>query len=554
MNSVKMTCFIILYLTLSICAFYLFNAIKWRRINGAKNFIILISAILFYNSTYIMELNSTSVSQALFWYRIEHIAVPLLFYFWFLICMDITILAPEVKKMLRVSMSFFPITYYLMFYSNPFHHQYDITYKLRDNGFFYVLLSEKGIIYYLYEAAGLALVVGIIFLYLSSSLKTPRIFRNSYILAIPATLIPWGAGMFNQLPWNTLNLDFLPVSLIISSVLYSYGVIRFNIMQTIPIAHKMIYDQSKDGIMLLDMNETIIDYNYALGKIFPEFVPYAIRYPFSEFLRKYPCVKECIAHGENTIWIKGEKRCFTAEMVDILEETGTKIGTIILFHDVTLFAQHQERLELSVKEAVEQAEMNEMAFLQAQINPHFLNNTLMLISSMIKRDPDRAKEMIVDMSEYLMNLYQFESDNPMHSLREELDFTKAYVSIEQARFMERLRVTVPCGQIPDIQIPRLVIQPLVENAIRHGVLKKAQGGTVDIFITQFESSVEIKVKDDGIGIMPEKIPNLLIGKVQNQGVGIVNIQKRLNRHFGSGLSIESNPGQGTCVSFQVPCI
>ena len=145
---------------------------------------------------------------------------------------------------------------------------------------------------------------------------------------------------------------------------------------------------------------------------------------------------------------------------------------------------------------------------------------------MVSRDPQKAKETIANLSEYLMSCYQFDVNEPMITLKEELDFVNIYVTIEKTRFMERLNVEILCEEPPIIKVPRLILQPLVENAIRHGVLKKVQGGTVKIIITRNDDEVLFTINDDGVGISPERIEALLEGSENKQGVGIINIHKR----------------------------
>lgn len=233
-------------------------------------------------------------------------------------------------------------------------------------------------------------------------------------------------------------------------------------------------------------------------------------------------------------------------------ENDIVIGRMLRIENITGFIEHQAKLESEIEQAVEKAEINEIAFLQAQINPHFLNNTLTLISAMVTREPQKAKNMIVDLSEYLMNCYQFNAEDPLTQLRDELQFVKTYVAIEKARFMERLEVRFLDETVPDVKIPRLVIQPLVENAIRHGVLKRVSGGIITVAVIPSEHEVCIRIEDDGVGIPPEKVAQLLTGKAEGQGVGIVNIQKRLLKYYGRGLQLESDLEKGTCISFFLP--
>ena len=104
----------------------------------------------------------------------------------------------------------------------------------------------------------------------------------------------------------------------------------------------------------------------------------------------------------------------------------------------------------------------------------------------------------------------------------------------------------------DLSIPVLAIQPLVENAIRHGILKKSEGGTLKLSIERRDEYVVIKVQDNGIGIPSAKLPDLLLGEVTRAGIGLKNIQRRLILYYGQGLEVSSIEGQGTTVIMRIP--
>lgn len=546
----------VLLATLILSVYYFIYAFKRRMIPGSKNFIVLLISILIYNGGYVLELNAKNISDALFWYNFEHIAIPIQPYLWLLISLDfIGCDRNSIKiKLIKIGGLIHPVVFYIVFFTNKFHYLYDIFYKFESNGYFPILVTQKGMFYNVTVITGTALTTLMCLIYLKSCFKNAKIFRYNYLIMILASLFPWASVYFYQSSWNTLNLDFFPIALIISEIIYLYGIYRFRMMSTIPIAHNIIFQQSKEGILLIDINDYIIDENSIFLILFPNYNAKSKINTLSKFLADYPDVKYSLDNSSNhfCLTMEGENRYYSAKKINIFVENNIVIGKMLVISDITLFIENQNRLEYTAKKAMEKAESSEIAFLQSQIKPHFLNNTLTLISSMITRDLQKAKEIIVDLSEYLMNCYQFDSNTPLISLKEELDFIDTYVAIEKARFMERLEVKINFDKIPNVKVPRLILQPLVENAIRHGVLKKAQGGIVEIVITHLENEVIIQVNDDGVGISPDRIPVLLEGVEKNQGVGIINIHKRLIKYFGIGLTIQSKINSGTSISFSIP--
>lgn len=137
-------------------------------------------------------------------------------------------------------------------------------------------------------------------------------------------------------------------------------------------------------------------------------------------------------------------------------------------------------------------------------------------------------------------------------LEKELESVRTYVNIEKARFRERLNYHMECDVIPPIFIPRLVLQPLVENALRHGILKKAGVGNVWLTICREDNGFRFEVRDDGVGMSEEVLGRLLLDTGDTHSIGLFNIHRRLMKYYGQGLIITSRTGEGTQVVFYVP--
>ncbi|THF84712.1 ATP-binding response regulator [Cohnella fermenti] len=196
----------------------------------------------------------------------------------------------------------------------------------------------------------------------------------------------------------------------------------------------------------------------------------------------------------------------------------------------------------------------EAAWLQAQIQPHFLFNTLNAVIALSDIDPERMRGLLEIVAEFLRSKFRLRQMNALAPIQEELQLVRTYLDIEQVRFEERLQVVWEVEECGDLQIPMLTIQPLVENAIRHGVMPKLGGGTVRIRVVRRDAHAEITVEDDGNGIEEEKQARVLDPRTKPEvgaGVGLLNTDRRLRRIYGQGLHIDSKPGQGTKVSFVV---
>jgi two-component system LytT family sensor kinase len=186
--------------------------------------------------------------------------------------------------------------------------------------------------------------------------------------------------------------------------------------------------------------------------------------------------------------------------------------------------------------------------LTSQINPHFLFNTLNSVSSLIRTDPNQARVMVLKLSKVLRRLLRKHEN--FSTLREELSFIDDYLSIEQVRFGAKLRFEKDVAENTlDMLVPSMLLQPLVENSIKHGLSSKVEGGTIRIRTERSETKLNLLVEDDGIGIPEAKLATLL-----DRGIGVSNVNERLKVLFGNQyrMWIDSQPGRGTRIQIEVP--
>lgn len=220
------------------------------------------------------------------------------------------------------------------------------------------------------------------------------------------------------------------------------------------------------------------------------------------------------------------------------------------FNSKELVARVQTLLEL--KKASELALSAELYFLQSQIKPHFLHNTLSTIMSFVRTNPEMARELLLELSNYLRESFNFNKMNSTFPLSKELSLIKSYLFIEKARFSDKLNYIFDIDENIVCNVPHLILQPIVENAVRHGILEKNSGGTVKITVKNYDNYVLLSVEDDGIGINKENIPLLLSNKLENVGIGLYNVHKRMLAIYGNGVDIESDSGNGTKICLKIP--
>jgi sensor histidine kinase YesM len=221
---------------------------------------------------------------------------------------------------------------------------------------------------------------------------------------------------------------------------------------------------------------------------------------------------------------------------------------VLMNETVRRIIRINQQLQTEAKDA-------EIAFLRSQIKPHFLYNALNSIAALCVDEPGKAEQLILDLSKYLRSSFDFKQLKSFTTVGEELELVQAYINIEQARFGARLNVEydIDPGLNPDLPIPPLVLQPLVENAIRHGLMSNIKGGTVRISVHQGEGgSIRFAVEDDGCGMNEASREEILKPEGSRKGIGLWNINQRFGFYYGNGLQVESSKGIGTKVVFTIP--
>ncbi|HEY2765796.1 MAG TPA: histidine kinase [Pseudonocardiaceae bacterium] len=255
-----------------------------------------------------------------------------------------------------------------------------------------------------------------------------------------------------------------------------------------------------------------------------------------------------------------------AVIVSPLEVDGGIVGTLaVVSHRVAQAGVMRATAEVAryVSSQLELAELDEsrsrlataeVRALRAQISPHFVYNALTTISSHVRTDPDEARELLMEFAEFTR--YSFRTAGEFTTLAEELNNIDRYLVLEKARFGERLQVKLQIApEVLPVVLPFLALQPLVENAVRHGLAGQPEGGTVSVIAEDAGTDCVISVEDDGVGMNPARLRDeMKDSHVSGAHVGLGNVHDRLRAAFGDecGLVVETGPGAGTKVSMRVP--
>ncbi|ASS39003.1 sensor histidine kinase [Fusobacterium sp. oral taxon 203] len=244
-----------------------------------------------------------------------------------------------------------------------------------------------------------------------------------------------------------------------------------------------------------------------------------------------------------------------------LKEKNDVNGTLKIFFDTAEKITEKNRylmiglshlistqMEISkVENLMSLVKYSELKALQSQINPHFLFNVLNTMTSLIRTNPEKAREVTIDLSRYLR--YNLDNNVKSVELIKELNQIDNYIKIEKVRFGDKLNIIYDVDEsLYNFQIPSLIIQPLVENSIKHGILKKRENGCVKVIVKKIDKDIEVVIEDDGVGIEQTVIDNL--DKQIQENIGLKNVHQRLKLLYGEGLNIKKLE-QGTRIKFKI---
>ncbi len=209
------------------------------------------------------------------------------------------------------------------------------------------------------------------------------------------------------------------------------------------------------------------------------------------------------------------------------------------------------RIEMNLERHQQLLLKARMDALSSQINPHFLFNTLNTVSALIRIDPDSARGVVLKLSNILRRLLR--KHETFVPLSEELQFIDDYLDIEVARFgRDNLEIVKHLGEETlEAFVPSMLLQPIVENCLKHGLAPKLGGGKIQLRTTTRDGRLHVEIEDNGVGISEEKMPHVYV-----EGIGLSNVRERLHVLYGAdfNLEIQSRPGEGTVIRIDVPAL
>lgn len=286
--------------------------------------------------------------------------------------------------------------------------------------------------------------------------------------------------------------------------------------------------------------------------------------PAGELLTAEAAVRAGAAEGRGRVKNKDVAPSELAAVIAPIKAGGRVVGAVAAFAPSAGSGLVRATGEVAdwVATQVELAELDasrtllmeaEVRALRAQISPHFIYNSLNAIASFINTDPVRARELVVEFADFTR--YSFRRHGDFTTLAEELRCIDRYLLLERARFGDRVQVSLQIApEVLSTVIPFLSLQPLVENAVRHGLEAKEGPGRISLTAHDSGAFAEVTIEDDGVGMDPDELRSMLAGHTDGDHVGLRNVDARLRQVYGedNGLVIETAPGEGTLITMRIP--
>lgn len=467
------------------------------------------------------------------------------------------------KKYLGYLLMIIPIILNILLWTDTYHGLFRQGLHLNTEGIVPTIGKRFGAVMLPFAAYNFSLAIVTLIILANTWMDKDFHYRDQAKYLLVGLLIPTSINFLHFLGINLYNIDMTPFSFTITGLLLTYGIFRHGLFDLVPIALSRIVNEMEPGLIVYDKSMRLIDINPSAICMLSVCEKHIIGQPVSVVFAHVPELVHVVEQrksykNEISYCVDNSQSYFEVTVTHIENAKGTSRGWMAQIYDITerktaedKLKQDKENVMMLYKTAEEISISNESAFLQAQIKPHFLYNALNVIAVLCKVDSEKARELILDLSNYMRHSFDFKNLDRYVAFEEEIEFIQAYVRIEQARFKDRLNVIYEIDNIEGLRLPPLLLQPLVENAIRHGIRKSETGQTVVIRVKNIHEHYLIEIEDDGAGMAPEQLERILQGQ-GSDGVGLANIQKRLKMLYGTQLLIKSRQRIGTKITMTLP--
>ncbi|OME74967.1 hypothetical protein BK120_31685 [Paenibacillus sp. FSL A5-0031] len=574
---------ILLCFATAVMLFVAFLSYRNRHMQMARTMIYMMTTASFYALGYTFEIFSDSLSGVKFSLQIEYIGIPFVSAFWLLLVIQFTGLAPRYRKRLAILLFIVPTATFLLHLTNDWHHLIYKEYVLNAIKTVPLYNTVKGPWYSVHAIYNYTILLLGILLFIPMYLRALPIVRTQIVVLILGAAAPM---LFNIAYMFSKVIDFTPLGFAVSGVVYAWGIFRFRLLRLTPLAYAKMFDTIRDGVVLLDYEDQIVNHNRAAEEVFPELAS-AKSFPalIRDLLPDCPELLERIAATEfrddrfSLQRLQGDRQRYYICSLDYIYDTGvTPIGKMLMLSDITELKENEERLR---EKSERLSRLNAFKDKLFTVMAHDIRDPIALLVSLTELLGDEPSDTDIANAEVfqeirrqvrgtyhlvdnLLDWYRSQNGevafrpltwNLQQVVRQAISLAGARAGMKNISITEHIdeRLTVNA----DKEMLDLIFRNLLSNAIKYTDI----GGEIAINASIDRDQVTVTVRDNGSGIDEEtaqllhhdelffKEPGFASGEDGGEmRFGLVLTREFLRMHGGS-LRFDSLPGVGTTFLF-----
>lgn len=526
-------------------------------------------------SGYAFEILCANIEWVKFWVKVEYLGGSFFGVLWLMFALEFTGKMDNIKKRTLALLYIVPAAILIINWTNDFHHWFYKEMYMNNNGIFSRLEVIHGSWYWVHTMYNYALTLMGMIIFIITYLKAVSVIRKQMLLLIISCIIPWIGDAVYIFGLAPFDLDLCPLALSLSGILYSFAVLKFKFLKLTPIALEKVFSNMQDGVIILDSENTIVNFNDSSKHIFPELNYLKAGEKISdEVLEKYQSLVEIINNNknENLISIKNqnELKHYKINISDIYEENKKSIGKILTFDDITESKKQQEKL----------FQLNNFKDKLFTVVSHDIKSPLSVLLSLLELLEDEEdiykeenKEILYEIKANVKNTHEM-VENVLNWFRSQMDGTgyhslswnlsdimkNSLMLLNQNAKLKGIEVFSKIPKHIFIYGNRDMLEIVIRNLFSNAIKFTNKGGSIEVRAQESEGIVTIAVSDSGIGIESEKIDKLFsnsnfhntLGTLGEKGTGLgLIICKEFIEKSGGRIWAESIAGKGSTFFFTI---
>lgn len=574
--------FIILVVATCIMLFISYYCFRKRQLSVAKYCALVMLSSSFYSLGYAFEIISTDLESVKFWLKVEYIGIPFISTLWLILVIHFIGYQSILKKWVVILLFTIPVITFLMHWTNDVHHIYYLDIRMDiSNAFQVKAILDKGTWYWVHIAyTYIQVAIGMI-LFVIMYLKSIPIVRKHILILMLGAAAPWFSNIIYLFGWTEMELDLTPLGFTLSGLFYLWGIFQFNMLRLAPIAFQKVFETMEDGVIILDYYNNIMNVNRAAKGMFDEL--HSFNGPASNVFSDYPELLEMMEETGNKVGrIKITRKenilHYDLKISILYDNSQTKLGKLVIFHDITQLISNQEKIISDAKQLAEFSTFKDRLF---TVVAHDIRDPLAMLvnlTELLKEELKEAKsgelEIFQELSGQVKNTYSlvehlldwFRSQkgkvmfNPSKlDVASILDKAVHFAKIRGDR--KNIEITYYIdGKIQafaDKEMLDLVLRNLLSNAVKY----TDSYGYIRVGAVTDGEWVNVSVQDSGMGVDEETAKSLFHELHKNSnlgtegetgsGLGLYLSEKFVSIH-GGRIWFESIRGKGSTFFFTIP--